>query len=345
MTIQPARYLLALALLLFPAIGAVAADAPLTRAAQDPAAQIFGPSSSFVAPDNLGFRVVSIMSEGVRLHGELYWPKGENGHLPTVIMAHGWGGTAAGFRLDAMALAKAGYLVLVFDYRGWGESDARVILGGGGPAGTDNRKFTAEVQAIRGYVDPFEQVEDWFNVIDWAVAEPMVDPTRIGLRGSSYSGGHVVYVASRDPRIKAIVSQVGGIADRPDIKAMETAGYRSFADAAHAQATKLARGESGYPEPKVRAVGNLVGAPVGDKLLRWWPNEEAAHVSAAALFILAANEELVDNRTNGELAYQRVRGPRKLVVIPDIKHYGVYGVARQQAIDLAIAWFDAHLKR
>jgi dipeptidyl aminopeptidase/acylaminoacyl peptidase len=312
----------------------------------DPAAQLFGPSASFVPPGDLDFRVVSIMSEGVRLHGEVYARKDLAGHkLPTVIMAHGWGGTAAGFRPDSIALAHAGYLVLVFDYRGWGESDSRVILTSAEPAGTDNTKFTAEVQAIRGYIDPFEQVEDWFNVIDWAMAEPMVDPTRVGLRGSSYSGGHVVYVAGRDPRIKAIVSQVGGIADRPDFATLAgNAGYVTYVDGAHAVGTKLARGEAGYPEPKAKAIGNLIGTPVGDKLLRWWPNDEASHVTAPALFILAGNEELVDNKTNGQLAYKRARGPKKLVIVPDIKHYGIYGAAREQAIKLAIEWFDKYLK-
>ncbi len=84
------------------------------------------------------------------------------------------------------------------------------------------------MQSIRGYIDPFEQVDDWFNVINWAVGEPMVDIIRLGLRGSSYSGGHVVYVGSRDSRVKAIVSQVGGIASRP-----ENAPTGPYAKAAH----------------------------------------------------------------------------------------------------------------
>jgi dienelactone hydrolase len=312
----------------------------------DPAAQIFGPSSAFQAPQDLTFRVVTILSDGVRLHGELFYPTKPSDHaLPTVIMAHGWGGVAAGLRRDAIELARAGYLVLVFDYRGWGESDSRVILTTAEPPGTGNNKFTAEVQAIRGYIDPLEQVEDWFNAIDWAMAEPMVDPHRVGLRGTSYSGGHVVFVAGRDPRIKAIVSQVGGIADRPDFSTLGTnPRLAANLDRAHGAGTQLARGEIGYPDPKVKAIGNLIGAPVGDKRLRWWPNDESSHVTAAALFILAGNEELVDNRTNGHLAHDRVRGPKQLVTIPGITHYGIYGAAREQAIHLAIQWFDKYLK-
>jgi len=306
-----------------------------------PAARITGSAARYHPPDDIAFRVVSIMSEGVRLQGELFYLKASEGQkLPTVIMAHGWGGVAAYFREDAEALAAAGYLVLTFDYRGWGDSDARVILRGPEPDHADDR-FTTEVQAIAGYIDPFEQVADWFNVIDWASAEPMVDTDRIGLRGSSFSGGQVVYVAGRDPRIKAIVSQVGGIADRPDTSKTETS---AFVENARRKAAAMARGDASYPEPEAKVIGNLVGAPVGDKLLRWWPNEEASHVKAAALFILAGNEELVDNKTNGELEFARVQGPKQLVIIPDIRHYDIYGAKREEAIRLAIDWFDAHLK-
>ena len=47
---------------------------------------------------------------------------------PTVIQAHGWGGLAAQLANDAVDLARAGYLVINFDYRGWGQSDGRVVL-------------------------------------------------------------------------------------------------------------------------------------------------------------------------------------------------------------------------
>ncbi|MBP6824777.1 MAG: acetylxylan esterase, partial [Acidobacteria bacterium] len=170
-------------------------------------------ASAYKVPDNIDFRSANIISEGVRLHAELFSLKSNAGKkLPTVIQAHGWGGTAAGFRWDGVKLAEAGYLVINFDYRGWGESDSRLILVGKAPEwkSTDEmkeaRKFTAEVQEVRGVVDPLEMTTDWFNVVHWAMAEPMVDVNRVALRGSSYSGGHVLYVAARDPRIKVIIS-------------------------------------------------------------------------------------------------------------------------------------------
>ena len=42
--------------------------------------------------------------------------------------------------------------------------------------------------------------------------------------------------------------------------------------------------------------------------------------------------------------FKRAGEPKKRVVIPGIAHYGIYGVAREQATDLAIEWLDRHLK-
>ena len=49
-----------------------------------------------------------------------------------------------------------------------------------------------------------DEVTDWFNAIHWLQAEPQFDPARLGLWGSSFSGGLVVYVAEHEARVKAI---------------------------------------------------------------------------------------------------------------------------------------------
>lgn len=310
-------------------------------------------ASAYKAPENIEFRTVNIISEGVRLHAELFSLKSNAGKkLPTVIQAHGWGGTAAGFRWDSIKLAEAGYLVINFDYRGWGESDSRVILTGPAPEWKSSnemreaRRFTAEVLEVRGVVDPLEMTTDWFNVLHWAVVEPMVDVNRIGLRGSSYSGGHVFYVAVRDPRVKAIVSQVGSFDSRP--RAVSVAGAQEAQiKQAYEEATKRARGEIGYPPPFQKAIGNLIGAPVRDKLLRYAPVEDAAKMTnCAVLFIDAEKEELFDNKEHAHLAYTRMPGKdKKYVLVPGITHYGIYTAERERAIKLAIEWFDQYLKK
>src|SRR5215813_8735963 len=82
----------------------------------------------FKPPEDIHFRTANIMSEGTRMAAELFALKTNEGkRLPTVILCHGWGGTTVGLRPEAIAFARAGYLAVAFDYRGWGKSDSRLI--------------------------------------------------------------------------------------------------------------------------------------------------------------------------------------------------------------------------
>lgn len=106
--------------------------------------------------------------------------------LPCVIMAHGLGGTRdAGLTPFAEAFAQAGVHVLCFDYRGFGTSDG----------------------APRQVVNVSMQLDDWAAAIAHARSLPGVDPQRIALWGSSFSGAHSVAAAVRDGKIAAVVSQ------------------------------------------------------------------------------------------------------------------------------------------
>src|SRR6185369_10064612 len=178
------------------------------------------------------------------------------------------------------------------------------------------------------------------NVIHWAAGEPAVDENRFGLWGTSLSGGLIVYVAARDPRVRALVSQVGYMG-QPVASAPAAVLQKSYSDA-----TRRARGELGYPPPGIREVGNLTGAPLREKFLLYAPVDDVAGIrNCAMLFIAAEHEELFDNRQHPQLAFERAAQPKKYVVIPNIAHYGIYGEARAQATSLAIDWFDQHLKK
>ncbi len=295
------------------------------------------PRPAFAAPEDVTYRTANIMSEGTRMAAEVFAPKKPvSDKLPTIVMSHGWGGTARSLRPDAIAFARAGYLVVAFDYRGWGESDSRLVLAGGKLERKDG-KLVAEVAEVREVVDPIDQTTDIMNAINWVVGEKQCDPKRLGLWGSSFSGGHVVYVAARDPRVKAFVSQVGSMDGRwvlgPTLR-----------ESTFRQGTDRARGKIGYPGPGEK-YGSLTGAPVVEKFVGYAPIEDVGRCKdCAKLFIIAEKEELFDNKANAILAHERAAGVKKLVTIKGIEHYGVYNEAREQVRKEAVAWFDEYLK-
>jgi pimeloyl-ACP methyl ester carboxylesterase len=108
------------------------------------------------------------------------------GGRPCVVMAHGLGATRdAGLAPFAEKFAAAGADVLVFDYRGFGTSTGR-------------KRQSVDHRAHRA---------DYRSAIAHARALEGVDPERIVLWGSSYSGGHVIAVAADDPVIAGVISQ------------------------------------------------------------------------------------------------------------------------------------------
>lgn len=129
---------------------------------------------------------IAFNAEGVTLRGWLYRPK-SNGKFPAIVMAHGWG-CLKEFYLDKYAeeFVNNGHVVLVFDNRNFGDSDGD----------------------IRQEIDPWQQVRDYRHAITYIQTQSFVNPNKIGIWGTSYSGGHVLVVAALDKRVKAVVSQV-----------------------------------------------------------------------------------------------------------------------------------------
>ena len=82
-------------------------------------------------PEGVRFKAETIVSEGTKISAEVYSPANAGAKkLPTILMSHGWGGTAEGLRPDAILFAKSGFLVIAIDYRGWGNSEGRLVLNG-----------------------------------------------------------------------------------------------------------------------------------------------------------------------------------------------------------------------
>lgn len=119
--------------------------------------------------------------------GDLYLPEG-SARVPLVVMAHGIGAERA-FGLDRYArrFVERGLGALTFDYRHFGES-------------------TGEPRYL---VVPRRQIQDYHAALAFVRELEGVDPLRLGLWGTSFSGGHVLSVAADGPAgVQAVVSQV-----------------------------------------------------------------------------------------------------------------------------------------
>jgi pimeloyl-ACP methyl ester carboxylesterase len=126
-------------------------------------------------------------SKGTRCAAWFYRPAASTDpSLPLVVMAHGLGGTRH-MRLDAYArrFAEAGIAALVFDYRGFGDSE-----------GTPR-----QIVDIRG------QLDDWHAALAFARTELPVDRDRIAIWGTSFGGGHVLQISGEDRGLAAVVAQ------------------------------------------------------------------------------------------------------------------------------------------
>jgi hypothetical protein len=284
-------------------------------------------------------RPVNIWSDGTRLSGDLFYPKGlrSGEKLPAIILCHGWGGLRAQLNRDyAPVFAKAGYAVLTFDYRGWGDSDSRLVIKGKMPKPDEKGEVMVRAQAIRELVDPRDQVEDITNCIHFISGEPMVDPERIGLWGTSNGGRHVVYVAEHDRRIKCIVAQVGAFHSRSVPK-----------EKAYKQAIDRARGEIDPVPQGVDQVPRLRGTPYFSRMADYHPIDFADCLKIPVLIIDAENDELIRIKEHGQLLYELLKDkvPAKYEIIPGITHFEIYTKGRMQAIKLAIGWYDEHLKK
>ena len=131
---------------------------------------------------------IEFVSHGKTLRGELFKPESKTAHdLPGVVLAHGWGMTAGGNLADyANVIASRNIIAMTFDFRNLGNSDG----------------------LPRQDLNPYDQIEDFRNAVAFMSTLEFVDPRRIGVWGSSYSGGHALVLGAVEPLVKCVVSQV-----------------------------------------------------------------------------------------------------------------------------------------
>lgn len=261
--------------------------------------------------------------DGYTLDCNLYTPTDNpsNNPTPIIILAHGFGALQS-MCLDKFAKHFSSNLPiasLTFDYRGFGNST--------GP--------------ITEYVNPWYHINDWHTVINYVKNEHLnnynIDPFRISIWGTSFSGGHVLYIASEDPTIQCCISQVpfvGGIESAlqiPIIQQLKIIPY-AIADILLNKFTKLSSepiripvvssnnndikllsSDDSYPafqqlspthDFSIYKYNGNVPARVAIEMLFYRPLWYARHIIPKTLLMAAKNDKLIPYKSVESVAQQ-----------------------------------------
>lgn len=294
-------------------------------------------------------RNIEFNAEGTILRGWFYLPNTNELRFPTIIMAHGFGSLKE-MHLDrfAQTFAVNGFASILFDYSNFGDSDGQP----------------------RGEINPWRQIEEYKHAITFATTLAEVDTEKIGVWGTSYSGGHVLVVGASDHRVKCVVSQVPTISGsesslrRVPAEKVETL-YEEF------RQDRVNRMLGKQPIKRTLVSNNIEDNPVYGtaEALEWyltsgekspnWTNEVTLRsieysrtynpgtfislVSPKPLLLLVGTDDKVTPTDLALKAYEKALEPKKLVLIQG-GHFDPYIKKFDIASKEAIEWFSEHLQ-
>ena len=290
-------------------------------------------------------RPVTFYSEEHQLVGDIYYPDdlhpGER--RAGIVLCHGYTGVKDLYLPDnARVLNEAGYVVMTFDYKGWGES-----------AGARNR------------LAPYSRVADVQAAVTFLSTLAEVDSERLGIYGTSYGGATVVWVGAIDPRVKCIVSVVGighgarwmRSVRRPD------EWYDLLARSEHDRHKRVLEGKSEFVDRSAILLPDRQSAELAaaarrnnpaavstipleyvDDTLSFNPEWVVDKIAPRpVLFITTDNDRLVPPEESMHL-YERAREPKKLVMLKGYGHYEVYSEpAFSEVMNATLDWYGTYL--
>jgi dipeptidyl aminopeptidase/acylaminoacyl peptidase len=290
-------------------------------------------------------QAVNFYSEGTRLSGDLYLPDGlrPGEKRAGIVLCHGYTGVRNLYLPDtARELTAAGYVVLTFDYKGWGDSD--------GP---------------RSRLSPYGRVLDSQAALTVLGAQSMVDAGRLGIYGTSYGGSTVVWTAAVDPRVKAVVSVVGVGHGRRWMRSVRRPD--EFVDLlARSEGDRVRRvltGESEFVDrseillPDRQSADLAAAARKGnpgavgeiplefiDDTLGFHPEWIVHRIAPRPVLFITTDDDRLVPPEESESLYAKAGEPKKLVVLKGWGHYEVYtGEAFREVIDPTLAWYRHYL--
>ena len=291
-------------------------------------------------------RPVEFYSEGFKLQGDVYTPddlsSGEQ--RAAVLLCHGYTGVKDLYLPDnARVLNEAGYVVMTFDYKGWGQSEG--------------------VSPLR--LVPHSRVSDVQAAMTFLGEQPEVDEDSIGIYGTSYGGATVVWTAAIDQRAKSVVSVVGiGHGARWMSRVRRMDEWFDLLDRSKADRIKrvmtgksemLERGEILLPDRQSAALAAAQRAnnpnavmtiPVEyiDDTLGFNPEWVVDKISPRPVLFITSDQDRLVPPEESEQLYAHAGEPKKLVMLKGVGHYEVYEEpAFSQVMKHTLDWYQKYM--
>jgi alpha/beta superfamily hydrolase len=272
---------------------------------------------------------VTFYSEGDKLSGSVYLPDGEKGKpWPAIVQGPGFLGLkdAKHYIMMFEKLCNAGYACLAFDYRGWGESEGKG----------------------RGWVMPKWQAEDIRNGITYLQTRADIDPNRIATYGSGGTGGgNAIYVAAIDQRVKCAVCYLGVSNGRDWLHCMrreyEWVDYLKRIEEDRKKRVLTGSGEMVRKEVETK-IPQQMPLQCAEEILEYSPEDVVHRISPRASLFIAVENDAVTPEEQTVRLYEKAGEPKKLVMLRQTTHYGVYNDYFDEVAREVVDWLDRYLK-
>jgi len=287
---------------------------------------------------------IQFYSENCKIEGHLYLPNSinEGEKIPAIILCHGFAGVKEMLLPPyAEKFSKAGYAVLAFDYRGFGESEG-----------------------IEGALIPANQVVDIRNAITFLETVPEIDQANIGLWGSSYGGANVISTALLDKRVKCLVVQLAfGNGERVISSGKTEAEITKITDSfkkAWQKQVKTNRvlklgvnrfltdeqSQVYYKENVDKYDALKISLPfLTMKETFEYKPEQKLQAIKLPIFFVGAEKDSVNPVEETHSLFEKANEPKSKYIVKDATHYTVYeGDLFEDVATRELDWFNTYLK-
>lgn len=279
-------------------------------------------------------------SQGIALAGTYFVPEGATRDKPAVVICGGLGAIKEMIAPDIAArLVSAGYPVLSFDYRGFGESEGS-----------------------RFRLIPSEQVADVRSAVSFLSSRRGGEG--VVVYGNSFGAGVALEAAVREDGIVGVVTVVGVFDGAAWLRSLRTAwDWRDFTEAvARDRVARATEGSGRWVQP-----GEVMPADPGSQtwaarvqerfpqrayqlplesaaeILEWRPIDVARRLGARPLLIVGADRDVLVPPEQSERLHARARAPKRLVWLRGAAHHDATEAPRlTEVLDEVEAWLSAH---